>query len=63
LLLPVSVSASFFYAKIKTFGQEHGKGSMGMQAWNMGTGEWRWDSEAIFSGCLLSKKNFTEMEQ
>jgi hypothetical protein len=63
LLLPVSVSASFFYVKIKPFGQECGKGCIGMQAWNMGTGEWRWDSEAIFFWLPFVEKIFMQMEQ
>jgi hypothetical protein len=36
---------------------------MKIQAWNMGAGAWRWDSDAIFSGCLFSEKIFMEMEQ
>ena len=38
------------------------KGSMRIQAWNMGEGAWRWDSNAIFSGCLFSQKNFHGQE-
>ena len=36
---------------------------MKIQAWNMGAGAWRWDSDAIFSGCLFSEIFFMEMEQ
>ena len=47
-----------FYVKIEKFGQDRGKGSIGMQAWNMGTGAWRWDSDAIFFPVVFCANNF-----
>jgi hypothetical protein len=58
--LPIAsaaVSANFWHVKMEACWQDHGNGSMGTWSWSMGTGAWRWDSEAIFFLVVLCTKN------